>query len=61
MKYSDFRRWLERQGVTLTPSRKGSSHFKAEWKGRISIFPFHGAREIGQGLVERIKKDLGLK
>ena len=29
---------------------------------RISILPIHGAnKEIGKGLFERIKKDLGLK
>lgn len=43
MKYSEFRRWLERQGE-LT-----------------SVFPDHGAKEMGKALSEKIKKDLGLK
>ncbi len=30
--------------------------------GRISYIPMHGSnRELGKGLVERVKKDLGLK
>lgn len=61
MKYSEFRRWLEQQGVKLTAAKSGSSHYRAEYQGRITTFPFHGAKEIGHGLVERIKKDLGLK
>jgi len=28
MKYSEFRRWLLKQGVTLVPHKSGSSHFK---------------------------------
>ncbi|WP_426166332.1 hypothetical protein [Pseudoduganella sp. R-34] len=29
--------------------------------GRTSVFPDHGAKEIGTGLVKKIKNDLGLK
>lgn len=59
MKYSEFRKWLARQGATFRPAK--GSHFKVTLNGRQTIFPDHGAREIGQGLVEKIKKDLGLK
>nr|WP_315218649.1 type II toxin-antitoxin system HicA family toxin [uncultured Duganella sp.] len=59
MKYSEFRRWLERQGAKFTPGR--GSHYKVTLNDRISTFPDHGAKEISKGLVERIKKDLGLK
>ena len=59
MKYSEFRRWLERQGVNITPGR--GSHHKATLNGRISTFPDHGSKEIKTGLAERIKKDLRLK
>lgn len=59
MKYSEFRRWLQKQGVVLTPAR--GSHFKAVLNGRVSIFPDHGAKEIPKPLAESIKKDLGLK
>ena len=40
--------------------RKGS-HFRVYLNGRQSVFPDHGAKEIGFGLTEKIKKDLGLK
>jgi len=61
MKYSEFRRWLIRNGVELIAHKAGSSHFKATLNHRISIFPDHGGKEIGTGLVNKIKKDLGLK
>jgi mRNA interferase HicA len=61
MKYSEFRRWLKRQGVELTPHRSGSSHYRATLGDKTTIFPDHGSKEIGKGLVETIKKELGLK
>jgi mRNA interferase HicA len=59
MKYNELRRWLEQQGAVITP-RKGSHHM-VTLNGRTSVFPDHGAKEIGKGLIEKIKKDLGLK
>ncbi|RKP50948.1 type II toxin-antitoxin system HicA family toxin [Trinickia fusca] len=59
MKYSEFRRWLREQGAEFKPAR--GSHFRVTLNGRSTIFPDHGAKEIGKGLVEKIKKDLGLK
>jgi len=59
MKYSEFRRWLERQGAVFSPGR--GSHHKIELNGRTSVLPDHGAKEIGNGLVKKIKTDLGLK
>jgi len=39
-----------------------SGHLKVVRSGRISYIPMHGSnRELGKGLVEKIKKDLGLK
>jgi mRNA interferase HicA len=61
MKYSEFKRWLEQQGVKFIPSRKGSSHYSAVLGDKITTFPFHGAKEIKSGLVAKIKKDLGLQ
>lgn len=62
MKYSQFRRWLEAQGVTFTKSKGGSSHFKiAAPNGRQTIFPNHNSKEIGEGLRKDIIKQLGLK
>jgi mRNA interferase HicA len=59
MKYSEFRRWLERQGVQFIPSK--GSHFKISLNGKHSVFPDHGAKEIGNGLMKKNKKDLGLQ
>ncbi|KQN70202.1 mRNA interferase [Duganella sp. Leaf61] len=59
MKYSEFRRWLLKQGAQF--SRGKGSHQRVFLNGKWTMFPYHGAKEIGVGLVEKIKKDLGLK
>ncbi|KXV03940.1 mRNA interferase [Caballeronia megalochromosomata] len=59
MKYSEFRKWLREQGVDIKPGK--GSHFRLTFNGKISTFPDHGSNEIGKGLVEQIKKQLGLK
>ncbi|WP_353193517.1 type II toxin-antitoxin system HicA family toxin [Pandoraea pnomenusa] len=61
MKYSEFRRWLRRQGATFEQHRAGSSHFRVTLNGRSTVFPDHGAKEIGTGLVSAIKRQLGLQ
>jgi mRNA interferase HicA len=62
MKYNQFRRWLEAQGVKFTKSASGSSHFKIKApNGKQTIFPNHGAKEISEGLRKEIIKQLGLK
>ncbi len=58
MKYSEFRRWLLRQGCRLEAAK--GSHYKVYFQGRYTIFPDHGSKEIGSSLVRKIKKDLGL-
>lgn len=58
MKYSEFKRWLERQGLILTPGK--GSHFLAAYNGRTPVFPFHGSKEIGESLRLKILQDLGL-
>ncbi len=59
MKYSEFRRWLVKQGATFKPAK--GSHFRVYLNGRQTIFPDHGAKEIGHGPVRKIRQDLGLK
>lgn len=59
MKYSEFKRWLERQGVSFTPGK--GSHLIAELNGRKTVFPSHGSKEIKTGTQQKILKDLGLK
>jgi mRNA interferase HicA len=58
LKYSEFKRYLSRQGATFTPGK--GSHLHVELNGRSSIFPNHGSKEIPMPLVNAIKKDLGL-
>jgi len=58
MKSSEFKRWLIKQGVTFG-SQEGS-HLRLYYQGRVSILPMHH-KDLGKGLVETIKKQLGLK
>jgi mRNA interferase HicA len=48
-----------KQGAAFT-SGKGS-HLKVELNGKFSVMPMHKSKEIGAGLVAKIKRDLGLK
>jgi mRNA interferase HicA len=59
MKYSEFRRWLVKQGAVFKPGK--GSHHRVTLNGKSTVFPDHGAKEIGTGLVKKIKRDLGLK
>lgn len=59
MKYGEFRRWLVKQGAVFKPGK--GSHQKVTLHGRSTVFPDHGSKEIGTGLIAKIKKDLGLK
>jgi len=59
-KASELRRWLEKQECTFQPAKGG--HLKVYLGRRGTILPMHGiGKDLGKGLVERIKKDLGLK
>lgn len=58
MKSAEFKRWLADQGVAFKPAK--GSHLKVYLNGRQSILPMHN-KELGKGLVESIKKQLGLK
>ena len=59
MKYSEFIRWLKRQGATFEPGR--GSHQLLRYKGKSSVCPGHGSKEISEPLRKKIQKDLGLK
>ena len=58
MKSSEMKRWLMKLGATFSPGK--GSHFHITLHGRKSIIPMHN-KELGKGLAEQIKKDLGLK
>jgi mRNA interferase HicA len=58
VKSTEFKRWLSKQGATFGTSN--GSHLKVQLNGKTSILPMHN-KELGTGLVESIKKQLGLK
>ncbi|HHG9494787.1 TPA: type II toxin-antitoxin system HicA family toxin [Citrobacter farmeri] len=57
MKQSEFRRWLESQGVGVT---NGSHHLKLRYRGKRSVMPRHPGDEIKEALRKAILKQLGL-
>ena len=60
MTSQEFKRWLAHQGCTFEPGHGG--HLTVRLGHLMSILPMHGKqKELGTGLVNRIKKDLGLK
>jgi mRNA interferase HicA len=57
---SELRRFLTNLGATFLPAKGG--HMKVYLRGRMTIIPMHGkGKEIGTGLLNKIKMDLGLK
>jgi mRNA interferase HicA len=58
VKSSEFKRWLEKQGASFSPGK--GSHTHVELNGRKAVLPMH-SKDLGKGLVETIKKQLGLK
>ena len=62
MNASELTRELSRRGCTFESHRGGSGHLTIRLGARTSQLPMHGGRkELGTGLVTKIKKDLGLK
>jgi mRNA interferase HicA len=62
MNAKELQRWLARQGCTFKAHKGGSGHLTVYRDGKTSQIPMHGhGRELGTGLVNKIKKDLGLK
>ncbi|HEY1432808.1 MAG TPA: type II toxin-antitoxin system HicA family toxin [Stellaceae bacterium] len=57
----EFRRWLAKQGCAFKSHKGGSGHLTVFRGERRSQLPMHGGRkELGTGLINKIKKDLGL-
>jgi len=56
---NELKRWLEKQGCTFVPGK--GSHLTVRLGDRITSLPMHGKKELGTGLVNSIKKRLGLK
>jgi len=59
MNSSELKRWLAKQGAAF--GSQTGSHLKVFYRGRQSIIPMHGKKELPKGLVADIKKQLGLK
>lgn len=61
MNARELRRWLRRRGCTFYTHKGGSGHLTVRLGDRTSQLPMHGGgKELGRGLVAKIKKDLGL-
>ena len=59
---NELRRWLRKRGCTFDNHKGGSGHVTVRRGLRTSQLPMHGAhKELGKGLVAKIKKDLELK
>ena len=58
MKQSEFLRWLRSQGVEV---QDGSRHLKLYFNGKQTVLPRHPSHELKTGLIEGVKKQLGLK
>lgn len=60
MNSAQFKRWLEHQGCTFESAKGG--HLKVRRGDRTAMLPMHGGtKQFGNGLVNAIKKQLGLK
>jgi len=60
MTSAEFKRWLKKHGCTFAPGKGG--HLHVFLGNRFSVLPMHGGdKDLRKGLVEDIKKQLGLK
>lgn len=58
----EFKRWLAGRGCAFESKRSGSGHLIVRRGKRKSELPMHGSKkELGLGLINKIKRDLGLK
>jgi mRNA interferase HicA len=62
MRAAELRKWLAERGCTFETHKGGSGHLTVRRGDRKSQIPTHGhGKELGTGLVNKIKKDLALK
>ena len=58
MTSAELKRWRAKQGCTFEPGHGG--HLIVRLGKKRSVLPMHGNRkDLGTGLVNKIKKDLG--
>ena len=61
MNSSQFRRYLIAAGCTVEPGAGKGGHVKVRRGDSVSFLPVHGgSKQLGTGLMQSIKKDLGL-
>ena len=58
MRTSEFKRYLASLGAKFI---EGTKHTKVYLNGKQSTLPRHGAQELGEGLRQRILRQLGVK
>ncbi|MBS1816275.1 MAG: type II toxin-antitoxin system HicA family toxin [Acidobacteria bacterium] len=59
MNSGELSRWLRKLGATFEEAK--GSHKKVTLNGRTTIIAAHGKKEIPNGTLNAIKRDLGLK
>ena len=59
MKSSEFHRLIKKNGWRFIKAE--GSHYLYEKAGKIYPVPFHGPKEIGEGLRKKIMKEMDLK
>lgn len=60
MTSKELKRLLESEGCTFAPGKGG--HLRVMRGKNLSVLPMHGSNhELGKGLVQKIRKQLGLK
>jgi mRNA interferase HicA len=61
MNANQFKAWLGKQGCTFE-TKRGTGHIIVRLGDKKTELPIHGGgNELGKGLVEHVKKRLGLK
>lgn len=62
MNSDQFRRYLAKQGCTFDKDAGKGGHILVRHGDKTSVLPTHGgAKQLGTGLMAKIKKDLGVK
>lgn len=62
MTSTEFKRWLAKQGCTFESLPGGGGHLLVRRGDRKTELPMHGKqKELGTGLIQAIKKHLGLR
>jgi len=61
MNSAELKKLLKRHGCTFEAARGKGGHITVRRGNKKTVMPVHGSRkELGTGLVAKIKKDLGI-